>query len=131
MSVFSECEVTVVHSYCQEILRYHKLYSGLHMCLLCLQIEQELGVTLLMINIDECLIEKASCESSCTNFLSKSNKPSAVYTRTTSFVGVHAVVDPMCMCTVAEPLVCLNGGTPVGTTLVVYTSVIENTAAFI
>lgn len=117
-------QVTVVHSCCQEILRYHKEYSRLHIYLLCLQIEQELGVTLLMINIDECLIEKASCESSCTNFLSKSNTPSAVYTNTTSFVGVQAVVDPMCTCTVPAPLVCLNGGTPVGTTLVVYTSVI-------
>jgi hypothetical protein len=78
-------------------------------------------VTLLMISIDECLIEKASCESSCTNFLAKSNVPSTVYTNKTSFVGVHAVVDPMCTCTVPEPLVCLNGGTPVGTTLVVYT----------
>lgn len=79
-------------------------------------IEQELGVTLLMINIDECIIEKASCEASCTNFLTKSNTPSPVYTNTTSFVGVHAVVDPMCTCSVPEPLVCLNGGTPVGTT---------------
>jgi hypothetical protein len=78
-------------------------------------------VTLLMINIDECLMEKASCESSCTNFLTKSSTPSAVYTNTSSFVGVRAVVDPMCTCTVPEPLVCLNGGTPVGTMLVVYT----------
>jgi len=86
----------------------------------CLQIEQELGVTLLMINIDECLIERASCEASCTNFLAKSIDPSVVFTNTSSFVGVRAVVDPMCTCNVPEPLVCLNGGTPVGTTLVVY-----------
>jgi len=90
----------------------------------CLQIEEELGVTLLMINIDECLIERASCEASCTNFLAKSAVPSAVYTNTTSFVGVRAVVDPMCTCTVPEPLVCLNGGTPVGMTLVAYISLI-------
>lgn len=90
----------------------------------CLQIEQELGVTLLMINIDECLIEKASCQASCTNFLAKSTVPSAVFTNTTSFVGVHAVVDPMCTCNVPEPLVCLNGGTPVGAMLVVYISLI-------
>lgn len=79
-------------------------------------IEQELGVTLLMINIDECLIERASCEASCTNFLAKSIDPSVVFTNTSSFVGVRAVVDPMCTCNVPEPLVCLNGGTPVGTT---------------
>jgi hypothetical protein len=92
----------------------------------CLQIERELGVTLLMINIDECLIEKASCEASCTNFLVKRNLPYAVYTNTTSFVGVNAVVDPMCTCNVPEPLVCLNGGTPVGMTLVLYISLISN-----
>jgi hypothetical protein len=86
----------------------------------CLQVEQELGVTLLMINIDECLVEKASCEASCTNFLNKSNEPSVVFTNTTSFVGVRAVVDPMCTCNVPEQLVCLNGGTRVGMTLVVY-----------
>jgi hypothetical protein len=91
------------------------LHSTEYVCTFCHQIEQELGVTLLMINIDECLIEKASCETSCTNFLTKTNEPSAVYTNTSSFVGVHAVVDPMCTCTVPERLVCLNGGTPVGT----------------
>jgi hypothetical protein len=91
----------------------------------CLQIEQELGVALLMVNIDECLIERASCgEESCTNFLSKSNVSSAVFTNTTSFVGVRAVVDPMCICNIPERLVCLNGGTPVGMTLVVYISLI-------
>ncbi|XP_069678927.1 DE-cadherin [Periplaneta americana] len=78
-------------------------------------IETELGVSLLMINIDECLKEKSSCESSsCTNFLNKSNMPAAVYTNTSSFVGVQAVVDPLCLCTVREPVVCLNGGTLLG-----------------
>lgn len=95
------------------------------------QIEQELGVTLLMINIDECLIEKASCETSCTNFLTKSSMPSAVYTNTTSFVGVRAVVDPMCTCTVPEPLVCLNGGTPVGTALVICTLFVKDISVFV
>jgi hypothetical protein len=94
-------------------------------CNLCLQIEQELGVKLLMINIDECLIERASCEGSCTNFLNiDAAAPSAVFTNRTSFVGVRAVVDPMCTCNVPEPIVCLNGGTPVGMTLVVYISLI-------
>jgi len=80
-------------------------------------IEQELGVTLLMINIDECLIERASCKAaSCTNFLNRSIVPYAVLTNRTSFVGVHAVVDPMCKCNIPEQLVCLNGGTPVGMT---------------
>ncbi|XP_063231568.1 DE-cadherin [Bacillus rossius redtenbacheri] len=80
------------------------------------ELEQELGVKILMFSIDECLLEKVSCETSCTNFLNKSNVPYAVYTNTTSFVGVRAVVDPLCTCVVQEKSFCLNGGTPVGPT---------------
>jgi hypothetical protein len=40
--------------------------------------------------------------------------PYVVYTNTSSFVGVRAVVDPQCICHVAEPIECLNGGTPLG-----------------
>nr|CAD7451505.1 unnamed protein product [Timema bartmani] len=68
-----------------------------------------------MVNIDECLMEKVFCETeSCTNFLNKSNVPYAVYTNTSSFVGVRAVVDPLCNCKVKERPICLNGGTPIG-----------------
>lgn len=67
-----------------------------------------------MINIDECLVEKLYCNASCTNFLKKSNVPSPVYTNTTSFVGVGAVVDPLCTCELTERIICHNGGTPVG-----------------
>jgi hypothetical protein len=68
-----------------------------------------------MINIDECLQEKVSCPDSlsCINFLNKSNVPSAVYTNTTSFVGVNAVIDPFCKCEFPQR-VCYNGGTPDG-----------------
>lgn len=76
------------------------------------QLEKELGLEIVMINIDECLVEKASCETSCVNFLNKSKIPHAVFTNTSSFVGVGAVVDPYCTCNVRERLVCLNGGTP-------------------
>ncbi|KAJ8874233.1 hypothetical protein PR048_025075 [Dryococelus australis] len=79
-------------------------------------LEQELGVKILMFNIDECIVEKVSCETSCTNFLNKSSVPYAVYTNTTSFVGVRAVVDPLCTCAIQEKSFCLNGGTPVGPT---------------
>ncbi|KAL1114964.1 hypothetical protein AAG570_007787 [Ranatra chinensis] len=79
------------------------------------ELEQELGVSMLMINIDECLLEKHYCEeASCTNFLNKINVPSAVYTNTTSFVGVNAVVDPLCSCELGRKFVCHNGGTQVG-----------------
>lgn len=81
-----------------------------------LELEKALGLKILMVNIDECLVEKAYCESSCTNFLNKSNVPSAVYTNTTSFVGVRAVVDPLCICDPVQKTICYNGGTPVGDT---------------
>lgn len=78
------------------------------------ELEKELGVVFLMVNIDECLVEKLYCESSCTNFLNKSNEPAAVYTNTTSFVGIRAVVDPFCQCEqrIATKVTCHNGGTP-------------------
>lgn len=73
-----------------------------------------MGVVFLMVNIDECLVEKLYCESSCTNFLNKSNLPAAVLTNTTSFVGIRAVIDPFCQCEQRAPpkITCYNGGTP-------------------
>ncbi|XP_025194494.1 DE-cadherin isoform X1 [Melanaphis sacchari] len=78
------------------------------------ELEKELGVTFLMVNIDECLVEKLYCESSCTNFLNKSNEPAAVYTNTTSFVGIRAVIDPFCQCEqrATTKITCHNGGSP-------------------
>ena len=75
-------------------------------------IEREMNADILIINIDECLFEKVHCNNSCRSFLNASNVPYSVYTNTSSFVGVRAVVDPLCTCHVAEPIVCLNGGTP-------------------
>lgn len=75
-------------------------------------IEEELGTEIMLINIDECLFEKTHCNSSCRSFLNVSTVPYSVYTNTSSFVGVRAVVDPLCMCHVSEPIICLNGGTP-------------------
>ncbi|XP_050545953.1 DE-cadherin isoform X3 [Daktulosphaira vitifoliae] len=78
------------------------------------ELEKELGVVFLMVNIDECLVEKLYCESSCTNFLNKSNEPAAVFTNTTSFVGIRAIIKPFCQCEQRLPSVitCFNGGTP-------------------
>lgn len=76
-------------------------------------LETKVGLKVMMISIDECLIERAKCESSCMNVLEKSNIPLSVYTNRTSFVGVNAFVRTECMC--AEPKhgepVCFNGGT--------------------
>ena len=77
------------------------------------KLEEQLGLKMLMINIDECLIERAKCESSCLNVLEKSNIPLSVYTNRTSFVGVNAFVTAHCVCQEpkqGEP-VCYNGGT--------------------
>lgn len=76
------------------------------------EIERELKTDILLVNIDECLFEKMYCNNSCRSYLNASIIPYSVYTNTSSFVGVRAVVDPQCMCHVAEPIVCLNGGTP-------------------
>jgi len=76
------------------------------------EIEEAIKADILIVNIDECLFEKVHCNSSCRNFLNTSTVPYSVYTNTSSFVGVRAVIDPQCTCTVAEPIVCLNGGTP-------------------
>ncbi|XP_015609986.1 DE-cadherin [Cephus cinctus] len=76
------------------------------------EIEREMNADIMLINIDECLFEKVHCNNSCRSYLNATSIPSPVYTNTSSFVGVHAVVDPQCTCHVAEPIVCLNGGTP-------------------
>ncbi|XP_054009965.1 DE-cadherin isoform X1 [Hylaeus anthracinus] len=76
------------------------------------EMEQELKTDILLVNIDECLFEKQHCNDSCRSYLNVSTVPYPVYTNTSSFVGVRAVVDPQCTCHVAEPIVCLNGGTP-------------------
>ncbi|XP_043497699.1 DE-cadherin isoform X1 [Polistes fuscatus] len=75
-------------------------------------IERAMKADILMVNIDECLYEKVHCNNSCRSFLNASNVPYPVYTNTSSFVGVRAIIEPQCTCHVAEPIVCLNGGTP-------------------
>ncbi|XP_026463684.1 LOW QUALITY PROTEIN: DE-cadherin-like [Ctenocephalides felis] len=76
------------------------------------EIEEELGLNIFMINIDECMEEKVNCESSCTNHLEKSTTPYVVYTNKTSFVGVSAIVRADCTCAAPPLVICQNGGTP-------------------
>ncbi|XP_067631641.1 DE-cadherin isoform X2 [Eurosta solidaginis] len=76
-------------------------------------LEDKLGLQMLMVNIDECLIEKYRCESSCTNTLHKSNIPYMIYSNTSSFVGVTAFIEWHCVCEARLSVpYCLNGGTP-------------------
>uniref|UniRef100_A0A182NJX9 Cadherin domain-containing protein n=1 Tax=Anopheles dirus TaxID=7168 RepID=A0A182NJX9_9DIPT len=56
------------------------------------QLEEDVGLSVLMVGIDECIEEGRNCELSCKNTLYKSNVPIAVYTNTSSFVGVNAFV---------------------------------------
>jgi hypothetical protein len=82
-----------------------------------LQLSELLSTDMLMVGIDECLLENDLCGTqSCSNFLNVQSRPYPVYTNTSSFVGVRAVVEPLCICVTREPPVCLNGGTPVGET---------------
>ncbi|EDW32821.1 GL10186 [Drosophila persimilis] len=76
------------------------------------RLENELDLQMLMVNIDECLIERLKCESSCTNELHKSSVPYMIYSNTTSFVGVNAFVQAQCVCEALLLNHCLNGGTP-------------------
>ncbi|XP_059477254.1 DE-cadherin isoform X2 [Neocloeon triangulifer] len=79
-----------------------------------LELEALTGGKVHMVNIDECLIEKSSCESSCMNLLVKHERPQTVWTNRTSFVGVHAEVQAECVCSIEEENICYNGGTSVG-----------------
>uniref|UniRef100_A0AAG5DFH9 DE-cadherin n=1 Tax=Anopheles atroparvus TaxID=41427 RepID=A0AAG5DFH9_ANOAO len=74
------------------------------------QLEEDVGHSVLMVGIDECIEEGRNCELSCKNTLYKSNVPIAVYTNTSSFVGVNAFVQAECVCEVPPPITCLNGG---------------------
>lgn len=88
------------------------------------ELERDLGMRILMVSIDECLVEqRAQCESGgCSSVLYKSDVPAQVFTNRTSFVGVNAFVRAECRCistlaTIAaqqQQQSCLNGGTPVG-----------------
>jgi hypothetical protein len=54
-----------------------------------------LGLKILMVGIDECMVEQQVC-ASCSNHLDKSDISYKIFTNTSSFVGVHAFVKPTC-----------------------------------
>lgn len=63
-----------------------------------------------MISINECLNDTiCGTQSSCTNVLNIKQEPAVVFTNQTSFVGVNAVIDPVCA-TRPKHVECLNGG---------------------
>jgi hypothetical protein len=83
-----------------------------------IDLEQSLGLEIVMIHIDECIREGINCEGSCVNDLVIHDAPYSVMTNTSSFVGVNATVSAVCACSTsssgasschASP--CLNNGT--------------------
>lgn len=67
--------------------------------------ESLLGGKFVLISINECLQESVCPEhSSCNNHLNIKDAPAVVFTNQTSFVGVNAVVEPICDCLAIEPV---------------------------
>ncbi|XP_043210951.1 neural-cadherin-like isoform X4 [Amphibalanus amphitrite] len=83
-----------------------------------IKVEEEVGINITMISIDECLYENVNCEGSCTNNLVISTIPYLVNANKTSLVGVRTEVVPECTCMArnftreesCSTNVCLNGG---------------------
>lgn len=87
--------------------------------LFALQIEQALGLTIVMVPIDECVRER--CESGgCSNTLVVGSEPVIINTNGTSMIGVNMSVKAECVCRAkvfntsddmfCRPGRCLNGG---------------------
>ncbi|XP_077867293.1 neural-cadherin-like, partial [Saccoglossus kowalevskii] len=81
------------------------------------EIEAEVGVTIAMVPVDECLRE-AVCESSCTNYFIAIVDPTLVDAGASTFVSVTTIQEGRCVCgariTVHGPCdsnPCYNGGT--------------------
>ena len=83
-------------------------------------IENEVGINITMVGIDECLFENVNCEGSCTNVLEINPQPIVVNANRTAFVGVNVWVRPKCTCGARDfsepetcrkaPPPCQNGG---------------------
>ncbi|CAG0914580.1 unnamed protein product, partial [Notodromas monacha] len=82
------------------------------------KIEEEVGINITMVNIDECLYENVACEGSCTNHLVVKTQPYMVNANKTALVGVRTEVVPECTCAArnfsmpssCHPNPCMNGG---------------------
>ncbi|XP_065212799.1 DE-cadherin isoform X2 [Planococcus citri] len=79
-------------------------------------VERALDLRMLMINVDECMVESILCEAACVNELKKSNVSAAVFTNTTSFIGINAYVQPVCDCRPSSRSDCRNAAIAAATT---------------
>jgi hypothetical protein len=83
--------------------------------------KRAVNIEIIMIHINECMYEGLHCPGqSCANELSIEDQPVTIYTNTSSFVGVQALVSPVCKCSPSQnsfrirscsPNPCLNNGT--------------------
>ncbi|XP_066967735.1 neural-cadherin-like [Macrobrachium rosenbergii] len=82
------------------------------------EIEDELGLSIIMIGIDECLYENAHCFGSCASNLEVLKTHYLIDSNRTSYVGLHTKLTPECVCTArnffqkesCRPNPCLNNG---------------------
>ncbi|EAA14580.4 AGAP009717-PA, partial [Anopheles gambiae str. PEST] len=82
------------------------------------EIEQEVGINITMVNVDECLLENADCAGSCTSIIEVQSNPCLVNTNKTALVGVQINSTAECVCSSREykqqqtckSHPCLNGG---------------------
>ncbi|XP_049940874.1 neural-cadherin-like [Schistocerca serialis cubense] len=80
------------------------------------EIEQETGIRMLMIGINECLQENHKCRESCSNVVRIGELPHLVDANRTAFVGIDMQVVAECGCEAQnfkkpETCICYNGGT--------------------
>ncbi|XP_049536228.1 neural-cadherin-like isoform X1 [Anopheles darlingi] len=82
------------------------------------EIEQEVGINITMVNVDECLLENADCAGSCTSIIEVQTNPCLVNANKTALVGVQINSTAECVCSSREykqqqtckSHPCLNGG---------------------
>ncbi|XP_035781928.1 neural-cadherin-like isoform X3 [Anopheles albimanus] len=82
------------------------------------EIEQDVGINITMVNVDECLLENADCAGSCTSIIEVQTNPCLVNANKTALVGVQINSTAECVCSSREykqqqtckSHPCLNGG---------------------
>ncbi|XP_066968093.1 neural-cadherin-like isoform X2 [Macrobrachium rosenbergii] len=81
------------------------------------EIERELGLSIVLVGIDECLYENLHCDGSCTSKIEVVQPQYLIDANRTSFTGVQIKVIPECVCGTnlpvknsCQPNPCFNNG---------------------